>query len=209
MTKARKREDAQLQISCINKQLMKEFKEYAIAHKTPYHQLLSLLWDNFKYSSNRFTEEEKYLIDEAVQTCGEPIEVFKKSAIVKAAKRIITDKDKPISIREVNINSRTSTKAADLRVAEIIFEMMLHNEQADHWYERRFISQKAVADYARERKAQSADNLTLNIGVIKRYLLSHQEEIEQHHLKYNMKENHNRKVFNYKRMQHSHSNTSI
>lgn len=203
MTKVRKREDAQLQISCINKQLMKEFKEYAITHQIPYHRLLSLLWDNFKYSSNRFTEEEKYLIDEALQTCGESIEVFKKSAIIKAAKRIIADKDKPVSIREVNINSRTSTRAADLRVAEIIAEMMLHNEEAPHWYERRFISQKAVADYAIERKAQSANNLTLNIGVIKRYLLNHQKEIEQHHLKYNMDEDHNRKVFNYKRMQQS------
>ena len=77
-----------------------------------------------------------------------------------------------------------------------------------NWYERRFISQKAVADYAKERKTQDPNNLTLNIGVIKRYLLNHQADIEQHHLKHNMDEDHNRKVFNYKRM-HKETNNEV
>jgi len=104
----------------------------------------------------------------------------------------------------VNKNARNSSKAADLRIIEIVDEMMLENDTEEKRYNLRFLSQKAIFDYARERKDDDSNKLALSIPVITRYLDNHQAEIKQHHSKHNLNENHNR-VAHYERLKISNT----
>ena len=173
-------------------------KEHNIASK---HKLLEIIWDNFKYSQILFDVEEKQLIDQALEMSNLSIEELKKQSILKAVRSIIANKGKVAVLKEVDKNSRTSARAADLRVTEIVAEMMLHNDQAEQWYQRKFINQKTISEYAKKRKELDQNNFTLNTSVIKRYLENYQELIVQHHLKHDMHEDYNRKVFNFMRLQ--------
>jgi hypothetical protein len=47
------------------------------------------------------------------------------------------------------------------------------------------------------------NNLSPNTEVIKRYLENYQEVIAKHHAKYDMQEDHNRKVFNFIRIKNN------
>jgi hypothetical protein len=112
-------------------------------------------------------------------------------------------------LKEVDKSSRTSPKAADLRAAEIVTEMMADNDKSEQWYQRRFINQKSIGEYAKKRKQLDHHNFILNTNVIKRYLQNHQEIIAQHHLKYKMQPDHNRRVFNHQRIEKPSENPTI
>jgi hypothetical protein len=199
-----KKQPPQLSINPVDERIKTEFLQYQKEHNiTSKHKLLEIIWDNFKYSQIQFNDEEKQLIERALKMSNLSIEELKKQAILRAAKNIIANKDKPIVSKEVDRNSRTSAKAADLRVADIVAEMMLHNDQAEQWYKRKFINQKTISEYAKDRKQLSVNNLSLNTGVIKRYLENYQEVIARHHAKYDMQEDHNRKVFNFIRIKNN------
>lgn len=194
----------QLSINPVDERIKTEFLQYQkkrdISSKG---KLLEIIWNNFKYSQVQFDDEEKQLIDRALKMSNLSIEELKKQSILRTARNIIANKDKPVVLKEVDRNSRTSAKAADLRVADIVAEMMLHNDQAEQWYQRKFINQKTIGEYAKDRKQLSVNNLSLNTGVIKRYLENYQEVIAKHHLKYDMQEDHNRRVFNFIRIKNN------
>jgi len=203
MTKSKK-QPPQLSINPVDERIKTEFLQYQKEHNiASKHKLLEIIWDNFKYSQIQFDDEEKQLIERALKMSNISIEELKKQAILRTARNIIANKDKPVILKEVNRNSRTSTRAADLRVADIVAEMMLHNDQAEQWYKRKFINQKTISEYAKDRKQLSINNLSLNTGVIKRYLENYQEVIAKHHLKHNMQEDHNRRVFNFIRIKNN------
>jgi len=199
-----KKQPPQLSINPVDERIKVEFLQYQKEHNiTSKNKLLEMIWDNFKYSQVLFNDEEKQLIEQALKMSNLSIEQLKKQAILRTARNIIANKGKAIVQKEVDRNSRTSTKAADLRVADIVAEMMLHNDQAEQWYKRKFINQKTIGEYAKDRKQQSMSNLSLNTGVIKRYLENYQEVIAKHHAKYDMQEDHNRKVFNFIRIKNN------
>lgn len=199
-----KKQPPQLSINPVDERIKIEFLQYQKEHNiASKNKLLEIIWSSFKYSQIQFTDEEKRLIEQALKMSNLSIEELKKRAILRAARNIITNKDKPIVLKEVDKNSRTSARAADLRVADIVAEMMLHNDQAEQWYKRRFINQKTISEYAKDRKQSSMNNLSPNIEVIKRYLENYQEVIARHHAKYDMQEDHNRKVFNFIRIKNN------
>ncbi len=199
-----KKQPPQLSINPVDERIKTEFLQYQKEHNiASKHKLLEIIWDNFKYSQIQFNDEEKQLIEQALKMSNLSIEELKKQAILRTVKNIIANKGKPIVSKEVDRNSRTSAKAADLRVADIVAEMMLHNDQAEQWYKRKFINQKTISEYAKDRKQLSINNLSLNTGVIKRYLENYQEVIAKHHAKYDMQEDHNRKVFNFIRIKNN------
>jgi len=199
-----KKQPPQLSINPVDERIKVEFLQYQKEHNiTSKNKLLEMIWDNFKYSQVLFNDEEKQLIEQALKMSNLSIEQLKKQAILRTARNIIANKGKAIVQKEVDRNSRTSTKAADLRVADIVAEMMLHDDQAEQWYKRKFINQKTIGEYAKDRKQQSMSNLSLNTGVIKRYLENYQEVIAKHHAKYDMQEDHNRKVFNFIRIKNN------
>ena len=201
MTRIRKY-SSQLSINPVDERIKAEFLQYQKEHDLASKNiLLEIIWDNFKYAYISFDTEEKGIIDRALEISGLSIEELKKQSILRAARNIIANKDKVTVLKEVDKNSRTSTRAADLRIAEIVAEMILHNDQAEQWYQRKFINQKTIGEYAKKRKQLDQNNLSLNTGVIKRYLENYQELIAQHHLKHDMQEDYNRKVFNFMRMQ--------
>ena len=199
-----KKKGPQLSISGVAEPIKTEFLQYQKEHNiASQHEVLKIIWDNFKYSQVQFNDEEKLLIDRALKMSNISIEELKKQSILRTARSIISNKDKPVMLKEVDKNSRTSAKAADLRVADIVAEMMLHNDQAQQWYQRKFINQKTIGEYAKDRKQLSVNNLSLNTGVIKRYLENYQEVIAKHHLKHDMQEDHNRRVFNFIRIKNN------
>jgi predicted ribonuclease YlaK len=199
-----KKQPPQLSINPVDERIKSEFLQYQKEHNiASKNKLLEIIWNSFKYSQIQFTDEEKQLIERALKMSNLSIEELKKRAILRAARNIITNKDKPIVLKEVDKNSRTSARAADLRVVDIVAEMMLHNDQAEQWYKRKFINQKTISEYAKDRKQSSMNNLSPNTEVIKRYLENYQEVIARHHAKYDMQEDHNRRVFNFIRIKNN------
>lgn len=192
---------SRLSISGINEQAKVEFIEFSKASALPYHETFQRMWDYFKYFDISLAQEEQELAKRAVEIAGKSFEKIKKTAIMRVIKRIIDNKDKVTSTAEIDRNSRTSPRAADLRIAEIVEEMMSHNDKEKKWYNRKFVSQKAIDDYAKERKKTSNSYFCPNMAVIKRYIENNRALLDEHHLKYKMDEEHNRKAYNYRRRQ--------
>ena len=185
-----------LSISGINEQLKEKFIEFSKANALPYRKTLQRIWDDFKYFHTALNQEEKELARKAAEIAGQSFEEIRKKAIMKAVRGIIDNN----AIIDKNIHS--NKKVADLRIAEIVSEMITNNDKEKKWYNRKFISQKSIENYANERKRiANSNNLTPGIIVIKRYIESNRALLDEHHLKHKMNKEHNRKAYNYKKIQ--------
>jgi uncharacterized protein (DUF1778 family) len=184
---------SKISIGNVDEELKTDFTSYAREHNLTQGQLLIKIWDNFKRTNITFNEDEQNIIDQAITIAGGSFYDLIKRNIVKTAKRVITDKNPLNTDKAV----RNSYYAANLRIEEIVQEMMDHNKNTNYWYERKFLSKKAIAEYAKIRKTKVEGAMSLNTKVITRYLLSHQKEIDEHHEKYNLNEKHNLKAYQY------------
>lgn len=188
-------EKAKLYLGNIPKEISNEFSNYAKQHETKQSQLFIEIWNNFKKHYLAFDEQEQALIEQALSIVDKSFDEFVKKTVLKAVKRTIANKD--LLSQEVDINKRNSYRAASLRVKEIVEEMMEQNDTAPNWYERKFLSKKAIADYAKVRKIKVKGAMSLNMSVIERYLNSYKAEIEEHHKKYNLSKDHNLKAYHH------------
>lgn len=150
-------------------------------------QLLVLLLDTYDSNTLKFTHLERELIDRASKIAGETSDgIIKKGALLFAQKTLTNSKkgNKPI-----DLTTSKTAGAADMRVEEAAIAMMEENETAENWYDRKFINQRSLAERTGANRA-----------VIQRYLVTHQEQLDAHHKKHGMTEDHNRQVFNYFRV---------
>jgi len=187
-----------LSINGVDLGIKAEFTHYAKENGLTQGELLKMLWNNFQNLYIPLTTDEQKLLSKAQDISGKSIKTKLKKTLLRLA-------DSATKVREVDVDvvvnkdARNSSKAADLRIIEIVDEMMLENDTEEKRYNLKFLSQKAIFDYARERKDDDSNKLALSIPVITRYLDNHQAEIKQHHNKHNLDENHNR-IAHYERL---------
>ena len=153
--------------------------------------LLFKLVSSFALTGN-FTANEKQLINAAAGHEGVSIDEFNRRSVLLYANKIvsnqITDDKSGASGFVVKAKS-----GADLKVSSIVAEMMLHNDKATCWQDKREITARSVNDWGKH-----ADTLVAYKSfyqpVLKRYFMLHRETIQQHHLKHNIKPGHNRRA---------------
>jgi hypothetical protein len=186
-------EKTRLSVSNVPKEISVEFAEYGKKHGISQNQLFIEVWSGFKKNCPPFNQKELEIINQATSILDKSLHDFIKKTVLRTAKRIINNKDK--SPQEVDKNMRNSYRSADLRAKEIVEEMMEQNDTAPNWYDRKFLSKKAIADYSKIRRATIEGAMAVNMSVIERYLSGHKTEINEHHKKHGLLKDHNLKAY--------------
>ena len=187
-----------LSINGVDIEVKEEFVKHAKANNLTQGELLKMLWHNYKNFYIPLNLEEQTLVSEAQDVSAKSINRKLKKTLLRLSENVLESKKTDHSII-IDKDRKNSSKAADIRVAEVVNEMMLANESEPLWYNQKFLSQRAIFDYALERKAKDSNNLSLSASVINRYLDNNRNALNEHHNRLGMSEDHNRKA-HYERM---------
>lgn len=187
-----------LSINAIDMDIKEEFVKYAKEVNVTQGELFKKLWHNYQNFYIPLEQEEQELVNKAYVISSKTINKKLKRALLHLAEKVLKLQTIDASA-VVDKDTKNSSRAADMRVADIVNEMMLANDSATEWYDRKFLSQRAIFDYALDRKFKDPSNLSLSISVISRFLDSNKDMLDEHHSKYDLDENHNRKA-HYERM---------
>jgi len=187
-----------LSINAIDIEVKEEFVRHAKDNNLTQGELFKKLWHNYQNFYIPLELEEQDLVSKAYTISSKTINKKLKKALLHLAGKVLEFQKTDDSVA-INKDTKNSSRAADMRVAEVVSEMILANDTATEWYDRKFLSQRAIFDYALDRKFKDPNNLSLSISVISRFLDSNREMLDEHHNKYGLDENHNRKA-HYERM---------
>lgn len=187
-----------LSINAIDIEVKEEFVRHAKDNNLTQGELFKKLWRNYQNFYIPLELEEQELVSKAYAVSSKTINKKLKKALLHLAEKVLELQTIDASVA-IDKDTKNSSRAADMRVAEVVNEMMLANDTATEWYDRKFLSQRAIFDYALDRKFKDPSNLSLSISVISRFLDSNRDMLDEHHNKYNLDENHNRKA-HYERM---------
>ena len=161
--------------------------------------LLFKLVSSFALTGN-FTANEKQLINAAATHEGISIDEFnRRSALLYANKILSRQTDQDMSESESSSNGNSSSfvakpkSKADLKASRIVAEMMLHNDKANCWQDKKEITLRSVNDWGKNASTLVAYKSFYH-PVLKRYFMLHRETIQQHHQKHNIKPGHNRRA---------------
>ncbi len=187
-----------LSINAIDIEVKEEFVRHAKDNNLTQGELFKKLWRNYQNFYIPLELEEQELVSKAYAVSSKTINKKLKKALLHLAEKVLELQTIDASVA-IDKDTKNSSRAADMRVAEVVNEMMLANDTATEWYDRKFLSQRAIFDYALDRKFKDPNNLSLSISVISRFLDSNRDMLNEHHNKYNLDENHNRKA-HYERM---------
>ena len=187
-----------LSINGIDIEIKEEFVKHAKVNNLTQGELLKMLWHNYQNFYIPLSPEEQTLVSKAQDVSAKSINRKLKKTLLRLSENVLESKKTDDSII-IDKDRKNSSKAADIRVAEVVNEMMLANESEPLWYNRKFLSQRAIFDYALERKAKDSNNLSLSASVINRYLDNNRNALNEHHDRLGMSEDHNRKA-HYEKM---------
>lgn len=187
-----------LSINAIDIEVKEEFVRHAKDNNLTQGELFKKLWRNYQNFYIPLELEEQELVSKAYAVSSKTINKKLKKALLHLAEKVLELQTIDASVA-IDKDTKNSSRAADMRVAEVVNEMMLANDTVTEWYDRKFLSQRAIFDYALDRKFKDPSNLSLSISVISRFLDSNRDMLDEHHNKYNLDENHNRKA-HYERM---------
>lgn len=187
-----------LSINAIDMDIKEEFVKHAKESNLTQGELFKKLWHHYQNFYIPLNEEEQELVSKAYAVSSKTINKKLKKALLHIAQKVLELQVIDASVI-VDKDTKNSSRAADMRVTDIVNEMMLANDTATEWYDRKFLSQRAIFDYALDKKFKDPSNLSLSISVISRFLDSNKDMLEKHHNKYGLDENHNRRA-HYERM---------
>lgn len=188
-SKSKRTRSNPLSINSVDPLVKKEFASFAHSKDITQSNLFNQIWNNFKNFHIKLSEEEQDIINKASSVASVTLKKRIRRYLLKTANQLI---DQELNNQqEVNTLLKNSSKAADIRLAEIISEIMQANDNATHWYDRKYLSQKSIFDYARERKELNPDGYGVSIPVINRYLERYKALIASHHEKHGMNADHN------------------
>jgi hypothetical protein len=191
------RQNNLLSINAIDMDIKEEFVKHAKEVNITQGELFKKLWHNYQNFYIPLEREEQELVNKAYALSSKTINKKLKKALLNLAEKVL--EVQTIDAGVVDKDTKNSSRAAGMRVTDIVNEMMLANDTAIEWYDRKFLSQRAIFDYALDRKFKDPSNLSLSISVISRFLDSNKDMLDEHHNKYGLDENHNRKA-HYERM---------
>ena len=187
-----------LSINAIDTEVKEEFVRHAKDNNLTQGELFKKLWHNYQNFYIPLEKEEQEIVSKAYTISSKTMNKKLKKALLHLAEKVLELQNADDSL-VIDKDTKNSSRAADMRVAEVVNEMMLDNDTATEWYDRKFLSQRAIFDYALDRKFKDPSNLSLSISVISRFLDSNKDMLNEHHNKYGLDENHNRKA-HYERM---------
>ena len=188
-----------LSINGVDIEIKEEFVKYAKDNNLTQGELLKKLWHNYQNFYIHLDLNEQNLVSKAQEISAKNMNKKLKKTLLRLSENVLKSKKKVDDNIIVDKDIRNSSKAADIRIAEVVNEMILANDSETEWYNRKFLSQKAIFDYALNRKFKDSNNLSLSISVINRFLDNNKDMLNEHHAKYGLDESHNRKA-HYERM---------
>jgi len=145
--------------------------------------------DIYRYFNLKLSDEDKVNLKYLNETVPD---IF-----VKKIKRLIEsmgNKLKNPNYDNANTNIKNSSKSAFLRVEKIVEELAKQNDTVKEWFERKYINQKTIFEFAKNKKLQNPKSLAVSSRVIKQYLSINKNKIDGYNKKYDMSANHNLKA---------------
>ena len=156
--------------------------------------LLLKLVKSFSLAAN-FTNSEKQLVAAAAEHEEISFEEFNRRSAMLYATKIVSKKttlnghngygDESFVVKPKSI--------ADLKVNQIVAEIMLHNDNASSWQDKREITNRSVNDWGKHTATKVAYK-SISTQVLRRYFMLHRDQINQHHYKHDIKPDHNRRA---------------
>jgi hypothetical protein len=153
-----------------------------------------MLWQNYQNFYIPLDLDEQNLVSKAQEISAKSMNKKLKKTLLRLSENVLKSKEIVEDNIVVDKDIKNSSKAADIRVAEVVNEMILANDSQTEWYNQKFLSQRAIFDYALDRKLKDPNNLSLSISVINRFLDNNKDMLNEHHAKYGLDESHNRKA---------------
>jgi hypothetical protein len=183
-----------LSINGVDIEIKEEFVKHAKVNNLTQGELLKMLWHNYQNFYIPLDLDEQNLVSKAQEISSKSMNKKLKKTLLRLSENVLKSKKKVEDNIIVDKDIKNSSKAADIRVAEVVNEMILANDSGTEWYNRKFLSQRAIFDYALDRKLKDPNNLSLSISVINRFLDNNKDMLNEHHAKYGLDESHNRKA---------------
>ena len=194
------KEVTQLNIRGIDLSVKRQFEQLKLdKHFNNGADLLAELLNNYVLNEKLFNQQEQQVFDRALSIQNITAKELLKIAVIPCCNRIIKN----------NKNGKvehTKTLEANNKLDEIVKSIMLHNDNVELKEHKIYINQTALLKYVKENPIYSKTNneqiKTFNVQVIKRYLVKNKELLEEHHIKHDLKETHNRDIANFRKTKH-------
>jgi len=156
-------------------------------------QLFDLLLNTYQLFNFKLSEEEKETLKYINNTVPD---IFQKK--IKQVIETLGNKLKNTDYEDADLSLKNSSKSAFLRIEKIIDELVKQNDNVKEWFDRRYINQKTIFEFAKEKKRLVPDFLAVSNRSIKQYLAINKNKIDEYNNKYDMSEDHNLKVHYFK-----------
>ena len=156
-------------------------------------QLFDLLLNTYQFFNFKLSEEEKDTLKYINNTVPDIFQRKIKQVIEKLGNKL-----KNTDYEDVDLSIKNSSKSAFLRIEKIIDDLVKQNDNGKEWFDRRYINQKTIFEFAKENKRLTPDFLAVSNRSIKQYLAINKIKINEYNNKYDMKEDHNLKVHYFK-----------
>jgi hypothetical protein len=183
-----------LSINGVDIEIKEGFVKHAKVNNITQGELLKMLWQNYQNFYIPLDLDEQNLVSKAQEISAKSMNKKLKKTLLRLSENVLKSKEIVEDNIVVDKDIKNSSKAADIRVAEVVNEMILANDSQTEWYNQKFLSQRAIFDYALDRKLKDPNNLSLSISVINRFLDNNKDMLNEHHAKYGLDESHNRKA---------------
>jgi hypothetical protein len=108
-------------------------------------------------------------------------------------------KIKNIDYKNADLSFKNSSKSAFLRIEQLIEELAVQNDNGKDWFDRKYINQKTIFDFSKEKKRLTPSTITVSCRTINQYLAINKDKVDGYNKKYDMGEDHNLKVYYLKK----------
>ena len=108
-------------------------------------------------------------------------------------------KIKNIDYQDADLSFKNSSKSAFLRIEQLIEELAVQNDNGKDWFDRKYINQKTIFDFSKEKKRLTPSTITVSCRTINQYLAINKDKVDGYNKKYDMGEDHNLKVYYFKK----------
>ena len=108
-------------------------------------------------------------------------------------------KIKNIDYQDADLSFKNSSKSAFLRIEQLIKELVVQNDNGKDWFDRKYINQKTIFDFSKEKKRLTPSTITVSCRTINQYLAINKDKVDGYNKKYDMGEDHNLKVYYFKK----------
>lgn len=183
-----------ISINNISEELKNDFYNLSSNGETN-AKILEILIQHYKLIGCAFSDKEQSIIQKAIDVSPKASSRTIHNAILNAAKSI----NKSVESDDYNLEHKNSSIAADKRALNALNLIFKHNDDANEWYNRLFISPSSFMTFAQEQKNAGTIDSTFNKYTIYRCMERSKQLIDEHHAKYNLDAKHNVRAHHYRK----------